>query len=113
MSIAKAMNLNGGGEIHTCDATNQIDIVQHPLTRIIQCKKQTSAQMLTSLSGLFDFAFIDGGLNESDLNRLAELLTDDAIMVLDDFEGMEKGVANLFNPWVNKRVSVTFSYYSS
>jgi hypothetical protein len=97
MSMAKAMNLNGGGEIHTCDASNQISIVQHPPTRIVQYKKQTSTQMLSSLSGSFDFAFIDGRLNESDVNLLAELLTDNAIVALDDFEGMEKGVGNLFN----------------
>ena len=108
MSMAKAMNLNGGGEIHTCDASNEISIVQHPPTQIIQYKKQTSTQMLTSLSGLFDFAFIDGRLNESDVNCLAELLTDDAIIVLDDFEGIEKGVANLFNLRANSRFQKLF-----
>jgi len=97
MSIAKAMNLSGGGEIHTCDASNDIDIVQHPPTRIIQYKKQTSTQMLSAVSGAFDFAFIDSRLSEIDIARMAELLTDDAIIALDDFEGTEKGVANLFN----------------
>jgi len=108
MSIAKGMNLNGGGEIHSCDASNEINIVQHPPTRIIQYKKQSSTQMLTSLSGLFDFAFIDGRLNESDVNRLAKLLTDDSLIVLDDFEGMEKGVANLFNLRSNPRFQHLF-----
>jgi hypothetical protein len=108
MSIAKAMNLNGGGEIHTCDASNQISIAQHPPTRIIQYSKKTSTQMLTSLSGFFDFAFIDGRLNESDVNRLADLLTDDALIVLDDFEGMEKGVANLFKLRLNSKFQQLF-----
>ena len=97
MSMAKAMNLNGGGEIHTCDSSNDINLAQHPPTKIIQYKKQSSTQMLSVLTGSFDFAFIDGRLSDEDINRLAELLCNDAIIVLDDFEGIEKGVANLFN----------------
>jgi len=53
--------------------------------------------MLNVLSGEYDFVFIDGRLNQTDIGRMAELLTHDAIVALDDFEGMEKGVANLFN----------------
>jgi len=97
MSIAKAMNFYGGGEIHTCDSSNDINIYQYPPTNIIQYKKQTSDQMLTALMGKFDFAFIDGRLSDTDISKMTQLLTRDAIIVLDDFEGMEKGVANLFN----------------
>jgi predicted O-methyltransferase YrrM len=97
MSIAKAMNLYGGGEIHTCDLSNDINIFQYPPTKIVQYKKQTSDQMLSALTGQFDFAFIDGRLSDVDISKMAQLLTNDAIIVLDDFEGMEKGVANLFN----------------
>lgn len=97
LSVATAMNLQGGGEIHTCDASNEINLIQKPPSCIVQYKKQTSTQMLNSLKGPFDFAFIDGRLNEADIARMAELLTVDAIVVLDDFEGTEKGVANLFN----------------
>ncbi len=97
LAMAKAMNLHGGGEIHTCDASNDITIPQQTPTRIVQYRKQTSTQMLNTVSGSFDFAFIDGRLNDTDIARLAGLLTDDAIVALDDFEGMEKGVANLFN----------------
>lgn len=97
MSISKAMNLMGGGEIHTCDASNDISIPQYPPTAITQYKKQTSTQMLAQLSGPFDFAFIDGRLTTEDISAMANLLDDNAIIVLDDFEGMEKGVANLFN----------------
>ena len=108
VSIAKAMNLNGGGEIHTCDASNQIDIDQCPPTKIVQYKKQTSTQMLSSLSGKFDFAFIDGRLNDSDIALMANLLAKDAVLVLDDFEGTEKGVANLFNLRANSSFQQLF-----
>ena len=97
MAMARAMNLQGGGEIYTCDTSNDIDIVQCPPTRIIQYKKQTSTQMFSALSGSFDFAFIDGRVTDVDIARMAELLDEDAIVALDDFEGTEKGVANLFN----------------
>jgi len=108
VSIASAMNLNGGGEIHTCDLSNEIVVNQVPPTRILQYRKMTSTQMLTSLEGEFDFAFIDGRLDSTDINRLAELLTEDAILALDDFEGTEKGVANLFNLRSHPRFSSLF-----
>ncbi len=108
LAMTKAMNLQGGGEIHTCDASNEIKLTQHPPTRIVQYQKQTSTQMLNALSGKFDFVFIDGRLNEADIARMAELLTDDAIVALDDFEGMEKGVANLFNMRLHPRFQNLF-----
>ena len=39
----------------------------------------------------------DGRLNKEDIVQIEGLIHDDAIIVLDDFEGSEKGVANLFN----------------
>lgn len=96
ISMAQAMNMCGGGEIHTCDASNEILVDQFPPSQIFQYQKQTSTQMLSKLSGSFDFAFIDGRLSDSDISLMLNLLSDDAIIALDDFEGTEKGVANLF-----------------
>ena len=96
MFMAKAMNLQGGGEIHTCDASNDITVALQSPTSIVQYKKQSSTEMLSALTGIFDFVFIDGRLSDADIERLAELLGSNAIVALDDFEGTEKGVANLF-----------------
>jgi hypothetical protein len=52
--------------------------------------------MLRQLDGIFDFVFLDGRLTNEDLPLLDPLTTSDTIFGIDDFEGMEKGVANLF-----------------
>jgi len=51
-------------------------------------------QMIPRMKGLVDFFFIDGRLNSDDVMRIAELMSKDAVIVLDDFEGVEKGVIN-------------------
>jgi hypothetical protein len=40
MSMAKAMNLNGGGEIHTCDNSNDINLAQHPPPKLFSIKNK-------------------------------------------------------------------------
>ena len=41
-----------------------------------------------------DMLFIDGRLAQEDLGMLSSLMSEDCIIVLDDFEGVEKGVVN-------------------
>jgi hypothetical protein len=64
-------------------------------TKITQFKGQASSAMLEQLEGTFDLVFLDGRIQASEVGRLEQLLSPDAIIALDDFEGMEKGVANL------------------
>jgi predicted O-methyltransferase YrrM len=96
-SIATAIDHEGAakGEIHTCDMSNAIDIPYRGATRITQYKKTSSTDMLGRLSGPFDFVHLDGRLTDKDGPLLAKLLSPEAIVALDDFEGVEKGVANL------------------
>lgn len=100
ISIAKAIDDNATGfpgELHTCDFSNAIRLPWQGQTRIHQYLKQSSTDMLLKLEGQFDFAHIDGRLQTDDFSLLASRLTPDAIVALDDFEGMEKGVINLIN----------------
>jgi hypothetical protein len=53
--------------------------------------------MLKTLNGTFDFCFLDGRLTEEDLSLIDNLINENTIIALDDFEGMEKGVINLIN----------------
>lgn len=97
LSIATAIDHEGAakGEIHTCDMSNAIDIPYRGATRITQYKKTSSTDMLGRLTGPFDFVHLDGRLTEKDGPLLQQLLSPEAIVALDDFEGVEKGVANL------------------
>ena len=43
----------------------------------------------------FDFIFVDGRLSGDDCNILPKVMSDSCIILLDDFEGVEKGVVNV------------------
>jgi len=84
-------------EIFTCDFSNDITLPWNGKTKIYQFQKKSSTEMLKKLTGSFDFCFFDGRLSEEDLMLLSNLITNETIIGLDDFEGMEKGVINLIN----------------
>jgi predicted O-methyltransferase YrrM len=97
-TVAMASAMDDGrmpGEIVTCDASNHIDLPWAGQTRLQQFKGQTSTQMLGALEGAYDFVFLDGRLDPADMAHVDRLTTPDTIFGLDDFEGVEKGVANL------------------
>jgi hypothetical protein len=87
-------------EIHTCDGSNAIDLPTVAKTKIIQYKKTSSTEMFAQLArggrhGKIDFLMLDGRLQAGDLFQLGPLLHKNSVIALDDFEGIEKGVANL------------------
>lgn len=95
-AMAAAMDDGGHpGEVFTCDMSNSLDLPWTGRTQITQFKGQSSAAMLEKLDGVFDLALLDGRIQPAELPRLEQLLSPDAIIALDDFEGAEKGVANL------------------
>ena len=99
------------GEIFTCDASNEIEIPWNGSTKIDQFRKQSSTDMLSAMSGVFDFLFLDGRLVEQDLALLDNLIGDMTVIGLDDFEGMEKGVINLTNLKRLKKLQHHFLIY--
>jgi predicted O-methyltransferase YrrM len=90
-------------EIHTCDASNDIKLPNVKNVKITQYPKLGSSEMLQSLeanasnNGIFDLIHIDGRLMPNDYKPLKKILSDKAIIVIDDFEGVEKGVINAIN----------------
>jgi predicted O-methyltransferase YrrM len=95
-AMAAAMDDGGHpGEVFTCDMSNSLDLPWSGRTQITQFKATSSTAMLEKLDGVFDFAFFDGRIQPQEIGRLEQLLAPDAIIALDDFEGIEKGVANL------------------
>jgi len=51
--------------------------------------------MLKKLNGEFDLIFFDGRISDEELGILDNLISQRTIIILDDFEGMEKGIINL------------------
>jgi len=100
IAMAYGIELNKQtGQIHSCDLSNNISL-NNPFTNISiqQFPEQSSTQMLNQLvqQGVeLDACYLDGRLQDEDLPLLDSLIGKDVIIALDDFEGMEKGVANL------------------
>jgi hypothetical protein len=94
-----AGNLSRGEDhltIYTCDSSNAIQIGPVYGAKVVQHPKTTSTQMfeeLYSAAVSVDMFYIDGRLSREDAG-LMKKLNPDALIVLDDFEGIEKGVAN-------------------
>jgi hypothetical protein len=86
--------------IHTCDFSNDIRInFDAILERVAQYPKQSSTEMYRALldEKLFpDLFLLDGRVQEADIPLLVNLRAENAVFILDDFEGTEKGVANAF-----------------
>jgi predicted O-methyltransferase YrrM len=96
LAMASALESKGqGGQIYTCDSSNDIRLPAPRNVSIFQFPRKTSTEMLSGLSGSFEFCFLDGRLSDQDVELLARRLDDTAIVALDDFEGIEKGVMNL------------------
>lgn len=83
------------GEIFTCDGSNDITLPWEGRTRIRQFPKTLSGEMFKTIDAPCDMVFLDGRLKTQDLQLLDRLITRETFFVLDDFEGMEKGVINL------------------
>jgi hypothetical protein len=97
LSIAKALDDNPRAIIHTCDYSNAIDLDLPTKVKITQYKKQTSTQMFSALkqSALqVDLLALDGRISREDLALIPAITHEKTIITLDDFEGVEKGVAN-------------------
>ncbi|MEO8114233.1 MAG: class I SAM-dependent methyltransferase, partial [Phenylobacterium sp.] len=96
LAMASAMDAEDiAGDIFTCDGSNAMTVPWSGKSRLHQFPKTTSTDMLGRLDGVFDFVFLDGRLTREDLPLLEGLISQDTIFALDDFEGVEKGVANL------------------
>lgn len=89
---------DGGCQIYCCDYSNEIHFPNLTKTKITQFHKTSSTEMLRQLQALdmIDFIHLDGRLENEDCNLLKQKINGDTIFMLDDFEGNEKGVVNLF-----------------
>ncbi len=108
ISLAIGMNVAGKGqqvkpqkEIHTCDMSNKIILPQlHFDVHVNQYPMQSSVQMFQTMDEKnihADIINVDGRLGADDFEILPKVIKEDTVFLIDDFEGTEKGVANVFN----------------
>jgi predicted O-methyltransferase YrrM len=103
VALARGMDAAGSpGELHTCDASNRIDLPALTQTEIEQYPGSSSTQMLSEMledgyAGRVDLLHLDGRLMKDDMPLVQKLCAPHAVIVLDDFESIEKGVINLMS----------------
>lgn len=97
----------GDCKIFCCDYSNEINFPKLSQTKIKQFHKTSSTEMFKQLdtNTVMDFLHLDGRLEKEDYILLNDKTNEDTIIILDDFEGSEKGVVNLFNLLNNNIVS--------
>lgn len=99
LSLLTGMRLGAvpNPRIYTCDFSNDIELPFGAGGEVVQFRRQSSTQMLSQLSASqfrCDLLAIDGRLQQEDFQYLSKILHAKSIIVVDDFEGVEKGVAN-------------------
>jgi hypothetical protein len=105
LAIAEGMD---GGVLFTCDASNEapesLTSENQESSTIIECHpKTTSTSMFTKIAAASDdehasegdLFFFDGRIQGEDMALITHLSHDKTIYAFDDFEGTEKGVANV------------------
>ncbi len=86
-------------KLYTCDATFDAWDPEHLASagEIEYFGKTTSTQMFENLLSRgvkADLFFLDGRLQDADLNLLPSMTHSKTVFLLDDFEGLEKGIIN-------------------
>jgi len=96
-TMAIAHSMDEGGTIYTCDVSNDIKLPEVTGGKIVQYPKKSSTDMFEDLlkqKVKVDLFYIDGRLSPKDIRLIQELMHNKTVLVLDDFEGVEKGVGN-------------------
>ncbi len=86
-----------GGQIFTCDFSNKIDLNFATRTQVRQFQLQSSTDMFAKMASenqRCDLLLLDGRLQKEDFSLLSSVLGPETVILLDDFEGTEKGVIN-------------------
>ena len=82
-------------QIRTCDVSNRIDLAH--FGNIEQYFHTPSHEMFKDMAEeelKVDLVYLDGRLGKDDIEPLSKIIHDKTVFVMDDFEGIEKGVIN-------------------
>ena len=80
--------------IYTCDFSNDINL---NTPNISQYPKKLSTEVFRDLAEKnikVDLVYLDGRLKQDDIYLLDNIICNHTVFIMDDFEGIEKGVAN-------------------
>jgi len=81
-------------DIYTCDHSNNINL---DVPNIFQYPMRASHEMFADMvekNVKANLVYLDGRLAQQDFEPLGKIVTETTVFVLDDFEGVEKGVTN-------------------
>jgi hypothetical protein len=81
-------------DIYTCDVSNDINL---DVPNIFQYPKKPSHEMFSDMAeknAKVDLVYLDGRLSQQDVEPLNKIIHEKTVFVMDDFEGVEKGVVN-------------------
>ena len=81
-------------DIYTCDASNDINLATIHIHQYIKTFSHEMFKDLAEKNVKVDLVYLDGRLGQDDVEPLSKIIHDKTVFVLDDFEGVEKGVAN-------------------
>jgi predicted O-methyltransferase YrrM len=84
------------GSIWTCDAEVNDPILWDHTDIRFERYNMLSTAMLAKLKAPVDLFFFDGRIQRDDVEHIKRLSHENTVYVLDDFEGLNKGVANAF-----------------
>lgn len=110
MALAADFNLTEYScDIFCCDYSNEIKFPNLTKTKIKQFHKTSGTNMLKKLDTdlNIDLIHLDGRLQDEDCILIKERVNQNTIFIIDDFEGNEKGVSNLFILLNNNVISRT------
>ena len=93
--------------IYCCDYSNEINFPNITSTKIKQFHRKSSTEMFRNIESdqKIDLIHLDGRLQNEDFDLLKNNFTEKTILILDDFEGNEKGVVNFNNLLNNNLIS--------
>jgi predicted O-methyltransferase YrrM len=99
LSFIRGMEHAGveNGTVLTCDYSNDIELPISSNIKLLQFRKQSSTDMFAAMSSSklrCDFLSLDGRLQGPDFPLLTAIIKEQSVILLDDFEGIEKGVVN-------------------
>jgi hypothetical protein len=99
LSLLRGMEFAGVSDpkIYTCDFSNDIKLPFVRNDEVSQFPRSSSTDMFQKLNAagvVCDLLALDGRLQPGDFELLGSLLHQNSIILLDDFEGVEKGVLN-------------------
>jgi predicted O-methyltransferase YrrM len=85
--------VSSGATVYTCDHSNDIKLPfkvnQYPMKGSTEMFEDMLKNKIKA-----DLIFLDGRLTPRDIRLMAEIAHGNTVVLLDDFEGVEKGVAN-------------------